>query len=108
MVVPSPTPAERQYFARVLSMKVQHVKAGQTQHRVCPQPLGRRFMFSKLIPTLQAQGHEVMTAQQGLDWLAGDVATARSCLSRSDARRSSLDTPIAARSSRTPALIRAW
>jgi pimeloyl-ACP methyl ester carboxylesterase len=29
--------------------------------------------FSKLIPTLQAEGHEVMAAQYGLDTLRGDV-----------------------------------
>jgi pimeloyl-ACP methyl ester carboxylesterase len=29
--------------------------------------------FSKLIPTLQAEGHEVMAAQYGLDTLKGDV-----------------------------------
>jgi pimeloyl-ACP methyl ester carboxylesterase len=30
--------------------------------------------FGKLIPTLQAEGHEVIAAQFGLDTLAGDVA----------------------------------
>jgi hypothetical protein len=30
--------------------------------------------FSKLIPALQAEGHEVMASQHGLDSLAGDVA----------------------------------
>ena len=29
--------------------------------------------FQKLIPTLQAEGHEVMAAQYGLDTLRGDV-----------------------------------
>src|SRR5205807_3444933 len=38
--------------------------------------------FSKLIPTLQAEGHEVMAAQHGLDSLASDVAAVRSCLAR--------------------------
>src|ERR1700674_3620387 len=30
--------------------------------------------FQKLIPTLQAEGHEVMAAQYGLDTVKGDVA----------------------------------
>lgn len=38
--------------------------------------------FSKLIPTLQAEGHEVIAAQYGLDSLAGDVAAVRNTLSR--------------------------
>ena len=38
--------------------------------------------FSKLIPTLQAEGHEVIAAQYGLDTLAGDVAAVRSALAR--------------------------
>src|SRR5919204_4219496 len=38
--------------------------------------------FSKLIPTLQAEGHEVIAAQYGLDTLAGDVAAVKSALGR--------------------------
>jgi pimeloyl-ACP methyl ester carboxylesterase len=38
--------------------------------------------FSKLIPTLQTEGHEVMAAQHGLDSLASDVAAVKSCLAR--------------------------
>jgi pimeloyl-ACP methyl ester carboxylesterase len=38
--------------------------------------------FSKLIPTLQAEGHEVIAAQYGLDSLAGDVAAVKSALGR--------------------------
>ena len=38
--------------------------------------------FGKLIPTLQAEGHEVMAAQHGLDSLASDVAAVKSCLAR--------------------------
>jgi pimeloyl-ACP methyl ester carboxylesterase len=38
--------------------------------------------FSKIIPTLQAEGHEVIAAQYGLDTLAGDVAAAKSALAR--------------------------
>jgi len=30
--------------------------------------------FSKLIPTLQAEGHEVIAAQNSLDTLKGDIA----------------------------------
>src|SRR6202030_2007451 len=38
--------------------------------------------FSKVIPTLQAEGHEVIAAQYGLDTLAGDVAAVKSALAR--------------------------
>jgi pimeloyl-ACP methyl ester carboxylesterase len=38
--------------------------------------------FSKVIPALQADGHEVIAAQYGLDTLAGDVATVKRTLGR--------------------------
>jgi pimeloyl-ACP methyl ester carboxylesterase len=38
--------------------------------------------FSKVIPTLQAEGHEVIAAQYGLDTLAGDVAAVKNALGR--------------------------
>ena len=38
--------------------------------------------FSKLIPALQAEGHEVIAAQYGLDTLAGDVAAVKSARGR--------------------------
>jgi pimeloyl-ACP methyl ester carboxylesterase len=38
--------------------------------------------FSKLIPTLQAEGYEVMASQHGLDSLATDVAAVKKCLAR--------------------------
>lgn len=38
--------------------------------------------FSKLIPTLLAEGHEVMASQHGLDSLAADVAAVKACLAR--------------------------
>src|SRR5438309_10445488 len=38
--------------------------------------------FSKVIPTLRAEGHEVIAAQYGLDTLAGDVATVKRTLGR--------------------------
>jgi pimeloyl-ACP methyl ester carboxylesterase len=38
--------------------------------------------FSKLIPALRAEGHEVIAAQYGLDTLAGDVATVKRTLGR--------------------------
>jgi len=38
--------------------------------------------FSKVIPTLQAEGHEVMAAQYGLDTPEGDVATVKRTLRR--------------------------
>jgi pimeloyl-ACP methyl ester carboxylesterase len=38
--------------------------------------------FGKLIPTLQAEGHEVIAAQYGLDALASDVAAVKHTLGR--------------------------
>jgi pimeloyl-ACP methyl ester carboxylesterase len=38
--------------------------------------------FAKLIPALQAEGHEVIAAQYGLDALATDVAAVKSALGR--------------------------
>ncbi|MEW6450468.1 MAG: alpha/beta hydrolase [Pseudomonadota bacterium] len=38
--------------------------------------------FSKLIPTLLAEGYEVMASQHGLDSLATDVAAVKACLAR--------------------------
>jgi pimeloyl-ACP methyl ester carboxylesterase len=38
--------------------------------------------FSKLIPTLQAEGLEVMASQHGLDSLETDVAAVKACLAR--------------------------
>jgi pimeloyl-ACP methyl ester carboxylesterase len=38
--------------------------------------------FSKLVPTLVAEGHEVMCAQHSLDSLKGDVATVIRTLGR--------------------------
>jgi pimeloyl-ACP methyl ester carboxylesterase len=38
--------------------------------------------FSKLIPTLQAEGHQVIAAQYGLDSQAADVATVKRTLGR--------------------------
>jgi pimeloyl-ACP methyl ester carboxylesterase len=38
--------------------------------------------FGKLIPTLQAEGHEVIAAQYGLDTIAGDVAAVKNALGR--------------------------
>lgn len=38
--------------------------------------------FNKVIPALQADGHEVIAAQYGLDTLAGDVATVKRTLGR--------------------------
>jgi pimeloyl-ACP methyl ester carboxylesterase len=38
--------------------------------------------FSKLIPALQAEGHEVMAAQHGLNSLTSDVAAVKNCLAR--------------------------
>lgn len=38
--------------------------------------------FSKLIPQLQADGHEVLASQHGLDSLSGDVASVVRCFGR--------------------------
>jgi pimeloyl-ACP methyl ester carboxylesterase len=38
--------------------------------------------FSKLIPTLQAEGYEVISSEHSLDSLAGDVATVKRTLGR--------------------------
>src|SRR5258707_13366372 len=38
--------------------------------------------FNKVIPTLQADGHQVIAAQDALDTLAGDVATVKRTLGR--------------------------
>jgi pimeloyl-ACP methyl ester carboxylesterase len=38
--------------------------------------------FSKLMPALQAEGHEVMASQHGLDSLRGDVACVTRCFGR--------------------------
>src|SRR6478672_1248305 len=38
--------------------------------------------FSKLIPALQAEGHEVIAAQNSLDTLKGDVAAVHRALGR--------------------------
>jgi pimeloyl-ACP methyl ester carboxylesterase len=38
--------------------------------------------FNKVIPTLQAEGYEVMSAQYGLDTPEGDVATVKRTLGR--------------------------
>src|ERR1700752_1011388 len=38
--------------------------------------------FNKVIPTLQAEGYELMAAQYGLDTLEGDVATVKRTLGR--------------------------
>src|SRR5437660_666275 len=38
--------------------------------------------FNKVIPTLQADGHQVIAAQYGLDTLAADVATVKRTLGR--------------------------
>ena len=38
--------------------------------------------FSKLIPALQAEGHEVLASQHGLDSLSGDVASVVRCFGR--------------------------
>ena len=38
--------------------------------------------YRKLIPTLQAEGHEVVSTQNSLDTLTGDVAAVKRALGR--------------------------
>src|ERR1700757_309193 len=38
--------------------------------------------FQKLIPTLQAEGHEVICSQHGLDSLKSDVGSVKRCIGR--------------------------
>ena len=65
--------------------------------------------FSKLIPTLQGEGHEVIAAQYGLDTLAGDVAAVKSALGRVSSPAILLsDTRMAAHSSQPLGPIPAW
>jgi hypothetical protein len=40
------------------------------------------MILRKLIPALQAEGHEVIAAQYGLDTLAGDVTAVKRTLRR--------------------------
>jgi hypothetical protein len=41
----------------------------KTKHRVLLRDLGRRLVcFSKMIPTLQADGHQVIAAQLRAGW----------------------------------------
>lgn len=48
----------------------------------CPGIWADGSCFSKVIPSLQADGFEVIAAQYGLDTLAGDVATVKRTLGR--------------------------
>jgi hypothetical protein len=48
--------------------------------------------FSKVIPTLQAEGYEVMASQHSLDTLEGDVAAVTRTVGRVSARPSSSST----------------
>ena len=42
--------------------------------------------FRKVIPTLQAEGYQVIAAQDGLDTLAGDVATVKRTLEKAGSK----------------------
>ena len=59
-----------------------HVYQRQAVHRVLPWPLGRRFVFQQSDPALQADGHEVIAVQYGLNSYADDVATVMRTLCR--------------------------
>jgi pimeloyl-ACP methyl ester carboxylesterase len=60
----------------------EHIYADQTEHRLLPRDLGGWLKLQKVIPALQAEGHEVMAAQYGLDTPEGDVATVKRTLGR--------------------------
>ena len=51
--------------------------------------------FSKLIPTLLAEGYEVMASQHGLDSLATDVAAVKAAIEAGTAKVSGLGKLIA-------------
>jgi len=59
-------------------------KSAQTKPSIvfCHEIWADGSRFSKVIPTLQAEGHEVIAAQYALDTLAGDVATVKRTLGR--------------------------
>jgi pimeloyl-ACP methyl ester carboxylesterase len=59
---------------------VDYAHAGQTEHRVRPRDLGRRFFLWQ--GGLQAEGHEVVAAQHSLNTLEVDVATVTRTLGR--------------------------
>jgi pimeloyl-ACP methyl ester carboxylesterase len=59
-----------------------NVQAKQPEHRIRPRAVGRWLCFQKLIPTLQADGHEVICSQHGLDSLKGDVECVTRCFGR--------------------------
>ena len=62
--------------------------------------------FQRLIPTLRAEGHDVMAAQHGLDTLKGEASTRPSAHSGESAVRSFLSATsyVAEPSSRTPVM----
>ena len=49
----------------------------QSQHRFLPRHLGRWSCFNKVIPALQADGHEVISVQYGLASYDHDVAAVK-------------------------------
>src|SRR2546425_10266740 len=59
-----------------------YVHADQTEHRVRARNLADGSSCGKVIPTLQAEGYEVVAAQHSLDTLKGDVATVTRTLGR--------------------------
>src|SRR6202163_4234049 len=60
------------------------MKPTQTKHSIvfCHGLWADGSCFSKVIPALQAEGHQVIAAQYGLDTTADDVATVRRTLGR--------------------------
>ena len=52
------------------------------EHRILPRIWADGSCFNKVIPTLQAEGYEVMSAQYGLDTNESDVATVKRTLGR--------------------------
>jgi pimeloyl-ACP methyl ester carboxylesterase len=61
-----------------------HMKSGQTKPSIvfAHGLWADGTCFQKLIPTLQAEGHEVICSQHGLDSLKGDVQCVTRCFGR--------------------------
>lgn len=62
--------------------EMQYGCANQTEHVFCHGLWADGSCFSKVMPALQADGHEVIAAQYGLDAYEEDVATIKRTLGR--------------------------
>src|SRR5271169_5747873 len=82
-LIPSVTSAERQNFDRQVH-STEYPMSKQTKPSIVfvHGLWADGSCFGKLIPTLEAEGHEVIAAQFGLDTLAGDVAAVKNAVGR--------------------------